>query len=396
MQALEGVKVLDLCRGYPPAFSAMLMADFGADVTKVDPVGFVVPFPGTTPEAKEKWSVYSFWDRNKRSIMLNLRSQEGKEVLFKLAKTADVLLENSRPGIMERLGIAYNDLKEINPRLIFCAVSGYGQDGPYRNLVGHDNNYLGVCGTLSLIGPKDGPPVMPSNIIADIAGAGLHPFMGILLALIARQKTGRGQFIDIGYTDCVFAMTGFEVAMYLLTGEKRRRGKFAQTGGAPCSAVYQAKDGEYVAVQIIEPQFWANFCNAIGKPDFIPRQWPKDEKERQKMFTFLGELFLSKTREEWWEWAKDKQVMIAPVVYIEEALSDPHLRHRQMVVKKEHPALGEVIHIGNPLKLSDTPPDPTRSYSPLPGQHTDQILSELDYTQQQIAELKKQKAVEQS
>jgi crotonobetainyl-CoA:carnitine CoA-transferase CaiB-like acyl-CoA transferase len=390
-QALEGVRVLDLCRGYPPAFAAMFLADFGADVIKIDPTGFIFPHPVKTTE--EKWSAYYHLDRNKRSIKINLRSDRGREVLYKLAKEADVLIENSRPGTMERLGIGYDTLKKTNPRIIFCAVSGYGQDGPYRDLVGHDANYLGVAGALSLIGPKDGPPSMPSNIIADMAGAGLHPLIGILIALVAREKTGRGQFIDISYTDCVFSLLGFDVALYLCSGELRRRGKTVPTGGEPCSAIYQTKDGEYLAIQFIELQFWANFCEQIGRPDLVPLQWPQNDNERQRMFAFLRELFLAKTRDEWWEWAKDKQVMFGPVRYLEEALVDPQLRHRQMVVEIDHPTLGKITQVGNPLKLSETP-HTFRRFGPFPGQHTDEILEGLNYSKQQIEEIRKEGAIE--
>ncbi len=289
--------------------------------------------------------------------------------------------------------MGYETLKEVNPRLIFCSVSGYGQDGPYRDMVGHDSNYLAVAGALSLIGAKDGPPIMPSNIIADMAGSGLHSLVGILIALVAREKTGKGQFVDISYTDSVFSMLVFDVAMYLLTGESRRRGRTIQTGAEPCASVYQTKDGEYFTLAIVEPQFWASFCQHIGRPDLVSRQWSKNDKERQEMFSLLGQIFLSKTRDEWWQWAKDKPIMCGPVLYLEEALRDPHLRHRKMIVEIDHPTLGKVTQVGSPFKLSDTPPI-IQSSGPLPGQHTDQILEELGYNKQQIDDLRKKGAVE--
>lgn len=393
LRALEDIKVLDLCRGYPPAISAMMMADFGADVIKIDPVGFSISLPASLT-VNGNFTAYSFWDRNKRSIKINLKSPKGRDVLYKLAQGTDVLIENSRPGTMQRLAISYDILKKLNPRIIYCSVSGYGQDGPYRDIVGHDSNYLGIGGAISLIGPRDGPPVMPSNFIADVAGAGLHPFMGIMVALMARNKTGKGQFIDISYTDCVFSMTGFEMATYLMTGKKRRRGKTSLTGGEPCAAVYETKDGEYITIQIIEPPFWANFCNAISRPDLITRQWPKGDDQRREMFSILQDLFLTKTKYEWWAWAQKNQVMLAPVLYIEESLNDPQLRHRKMVLEKRHPKLGKIAQMGSPLKLSDTPPDPIKSFSPSPGEHTDKILAEFDYTPRQIENLKRQGSVE--
>lgn len=393
MQALEGIKVLDLCRGYPPAYAAMTLADFGADVIKVDPVGFVSPSVLQMQTTEEKLAAYRAQDRNKRSIKINLRSEQGRGVVYRLAKKADVLIENSRPGTMEHLGIGYEALKDINPKIIYCSVSAYGQDGPYRDLVGHDANLIAVAGLLSLIGPKDGPPTIPSNFLADMAGAGLCSLIGILIALLAREKTGRGQFVDISYTDGAFSLLSFEVAMYFLTGQVRRRGETFQTGSDPCASVYKTKDGEYVAIFFMEPQFWANFCRSIGREDMIARQYPQNDKERQEMFTFLRELFLTKTRDEWWEWAKDKQIMFGPVHYLEEALVDPQLLHRQMVLEPEHPTLGKVVQVGSPFKLSDTPPR-FRSFGPIPGQHTDEILQGLGYSEQQIEELKKGSDVE--
>ena len=391
VQALEGLKVIDICRGYPPAFAAMHMGDFGADVIKVDPVGYTLALP--MEAAAQTMSAYTFIDRNKRSIKVNLKSEQGKEVIYKLIKKMDVLVENSRPGTMEKLGIGYDTLKEINPRLIYCAVSGYGQTGPYRDIVGHDANFMAISGALSLIGPKDGPPCWPSNMVADFAGAGLHPLIGILIALQARERTGKGQLVDIAYLDSVFSLISFDTTMYMVSGEKRRRGCTPQTGGDPHTSTYLTRDSEYITIQFIETPFWKNFCEAIDRPDLIARQWPKDEADRQEMFKILRELFLTKTRDEWWEWAKQRQVFFGPVLYIEEAMEDPQLKSRQMIMEKEHPVLGKIKQLGNPLKLSDTPAQ-FKKYCPMPGEHTDEVLREMGYSGTQVEELRKGKAVE--
>jgi len=369
----------------------MHMGDFGADVIKVDPVGYVLALP--MEAAAQTMSAYTFIDRNKRSIKLNLKSEQGKEVIYKLIKKMDVLVENSRPGTMEKLGIGYDTLKEINPRLVFCAVSGYGQTGPYRDIVGHDANFMAISGALSLIGPKDGPPCWPSNMVADFAGAGLHPLIGILIALQARERTGKGQLVDIAYLDSVFSLISFDATMYMVSGEKRRRGLTPQTGGEPHCSTYLTKDNEYITIQFIETPFWKNFCEAIGRPDLIARQWPKDDADRQEMFKIMRELFLTKTRDEWWEWAKQRQVFFGPVLYIEEAMDDPQLRSRQMIMEKEHPVLGKINQLGNPLKLSDTPAQ-FKTYCPMPGEHTDEILGEMGYSVDQIQKLRETKAVE--
>jgi len=390
-QALQGIKVLDLCRGYPPAFATMHMADFGADVIKVDPVGYTLALP--MEAAAQTMSAYMFIDRNKRSIKINMKSPEGKEVIYKLIKDMDVLVENSRPGTMEKLGIGWDTLKEINPRLIFCAVSGYGQTGPYRDIPGHDANFMAIAGALSMIGPKDGPPCLPSNMVADFAGAGLHPLVGILLALQARERTGKGQLVDIAYLDTVFSLISFDVTMYMFDGKPRRRGTTAQTGAEPISSVYLTKDNQYMAIQFIETPFWKNFLDAVGRPEFISKQWPNNEEERKELRDFLVALFKTKTRDEWWQWAKDKQVFLGPVYCIEEAMEDPQLKAREMIMDRQHPVLGKIKQLGNPIKLSDTPAQ-FNKYSPLPGENTDEILREYGYGAQQIEGLRKAKAVE--
>ncbi len=236
-QALEGIKVLDLTRAYPSAAASMVLADFGADVIRVDPVGTSIIRLPYLKVTEAEFAAYLSQNRNKRSIKVNFRSEQGREVVYKLARESDVFLENSRPGTMERLGMSYETLKGINPRLIYCSVSGYGQDGPYRDLIGHDANFLGVSGVLSLIGPKDGPPTPPSNIVEGMAGAGLCPVIGILIALIAGEKTGRGKFVDISYTDGAFSLLSFEVTQHFLTGKVRMRGETVQTGAEPCASV---------------------------------------------------------------------------------------------------------------------------------------------------------------
>jgi crotonobetainyl-CoA:carnitine CoA-transferase CaiB-like acyl-CoA transferase len=215
----------------------------------------------------------------------------------------------------------------------------------------------------------------------------------VLIAYIARERTGKGQLVDISYTDAVFSLTSFDVTMHLVTGEKRRRSKTPQTGGDPCCSTYLTKDNEYITIQFIEPQFWKNFCEDIGRPELTARQWSLTDADKQEMFGIMRQVFLTKTRDEWWEWAKQRQVMLAPVRYIEEAVNDPQLKSREMIMDKEHPTLGKIKQLGNPLKLSDTPPS-FRMYCPKPGQHTDEILDELKLTKQQIADLKQQGVVQ--
>lgn len=388
--ALEGIKVLDLCRGYPPAFSAMYLADFGADVIKVDPPGYAFPIPAET--TGERWSACFSMDRSKKGIGLNLRTEQGREIFYKLAKDADVILENSRPGTMDRLGIGYETIKAINPRIVYCSVSGYGVSGPYKNLPAHDNNYLGIAGVLSLFGKPGGPPLPPSNFIGDMGGAACHALIGILLALVAREKTDKGQFVDVSYLDSVMSLTTFEVSLYQLSGIMPKRGRTFRTGAEPCVNQYKCKDGEYFSIAALEPQFWRNLCRELGREDLIPHQWTQDSKKKKEIFDWLRKTFLTKTRDEWWEWFKTRDIAAGPVYDLEEGLRDPQVLHRELVLELEHPKVGKVKQVGIPIKLSETP-GRFRFFTPLPYEHTAEVLKGLGYSGKQIEELAKAGAV---
>jgi len=389
-EALENIKVIDLCRSYPPALASAMMGDFGAEVIRIDVPGFTFPVP--MKGGPEAFSAYYYPDRNKRALSLNLQTKESLDIFYRLARQSDVIIENSKPGTMDGLGIGYSKIEGINPRLIYCSVSGYGQDGPYRDLPGHDSNYLGIAGALSLIGEKDGPPVMPSNIVADVAGAAMHALTAVLFGLLARERTGQGQFIDLSYTDAVFSLLSMQTAMHFLTGIPQRRGEFFTTGGEPFIASYKTKDGEYFNIACAENWLWANLCRALGCEQFISHQWTQDQQKKEEIFSFMEKTFLTKTRDEWWEWAKDKDVAAAPVLYLEEAFDNPQILHRQMIQEMDHPSLGKVTQVGTPFKLSDTPARHKR-FSPTQGQHTNEILEELGYDQKEIQAFKEKKII---
>ena len=278
--ALENLKVIDLCRSYPPAFASAIMADFGAHVIRIDVPGFSLPIP--MEGGSEVFSAYWFLDRNKKGLSLNLKSGQGLEIFYKLAERADVILENSKPGTMDGLGIGYKAIRKKTPRIIYCSVSGFGKNGPYSHLPGHDPNYLSIAGALGLLGEKDRPPIIPSNIIADMAGAAMHSLTAIMIALLAREKTGKGQFIDISYTDAVFSLLAAQTATYFLTGTPPRRGEHMMTGSEPFLANYQTKDGNYINIACVEPWLWENLCLSLRCEEFIPHQWTKDQKKKEE------------------------------------------------------------------------------------------------------------------
>jgi len=390
MLPFEGIVVLDFARGYPGAYTTMFLGDFGADIIRVDPPA--PQFPEHDVDRSE-WAAYQTVHRNKRSIIIDLKSDEGQVVLRKLVEKADVLLEGFRPGVMTRLNADYGTLKEVNPRLIYCSLSGFGADGPYASVPAHDMNYIALGGILSLIGQRDGPPYLPSNFIADIGGAAMHGLVGILIALFAREKTGRGQLVDIAYLDSVISLLAMEAPAYFLTGNVPRRGETRLTGRDPWTNVYKCKDGEYVTVACIEPHFWDNLCKAIGREDLIQYQrqtYPVEELDR--VTAEIADIFITKTRDEWWQFFKDKETCFGPVNYLNETFSDPQVLHRRMVVEIDHPKVGRVKQTGLPIKLSDTAGE-IRSLGVPNGTHNEIILRELGYGNEEIAALLRSGAV---
>lgn len=386
MLALDHLKVLDVSRGYPPAYSAMFLGDFGAEVIRVDRPEPAMP--GLTSEAH---SAFNPWQRNKKSVVLNLKDPAGRKVFHRMVETADVVIENNRPGVMKRLGCGYDDLMKINPRLIYCGCSGFGQDGPYVTRPGHDMNYIAIAGALSIIGARDGAPAFPSNFIADMAGCGLHAVIGILTAIIARDKTGKGQYVDISYTDGVMSLMMSDFTGYFMHGHVPKRGETGLTGGMLCVQVYKCKDGEYFTVASIEKHLWDTFCDCIERPDLKDKSHVMGE-EKDRIVAELTELFLTKSRDEWGALFEGKEVCVGPVLYVNETVENPQVRHRDMVLEFDHPKVGKVRQIGIPIKLSETPGS-VRSLGTSLGSDTDEVLADLGYSQDDIKRLHDQGAM---
>ena len=394
---LEEIRVLDLSRLAPGPFCSMLLADLGADVLLVEAPPEALPSGGSLPpafrsegEAAERAAAYNVLGRNKRSMVLNLRQQEAREVFYRLAEGADVVLEGFRPGVVKRLGVDYETLGARNPRLIYCSLSGYGQDGPYAGLVGHDINYIAIGGALSMTGRPGQPPAIPLNLLADFAGGGLHAAFAILAALVARQTTGRGQHVDIAMSDGVLYLLAMAVGQYFYNGSVPKPAQHLLNGGVPHYDVYRTKDGGWISIGSLEPHFFANLCRAMGREDFIAYQY--DPSRREEVAAYFCEQFLTRTRDEWFELLSKTDICVAPVYSLDEALNDPHNLARGMVVEVEHPRLGPVKQVGIGPKFSDTP-GRLRSTAPRPGQHTDEVLASLGYTEEQVASLREKGAV---
>jgi crotonobetainyl-CoA:carnitine CoA-transferase CaiB-like acyl-CoA transferase len=371
---LRNVKLLDLSRQLPGPFCSMILADLGVDVLVIaapnDPMGLGIPLV----------------QRNKRSMTLNLKSEHGKEIFRRLAADADIVLEGFRPGVTERLGIDHGTLEQLNPRLVYCSISGYGQNGPYRDKVGHDINYLGYAGVLGLSGAAGGPPTIMPVQVADIGGGALMGAVGILGALLAREHTGRGQFVDISMMDGSFAWNVFHVLLHLISGEQPERGTTRLTGHNPCYAVYETKDGKYVTVGALEEHFWRNLCVSLGLDDFVPDQFAEGER-REEMFRTLRDRFRQKTQAEWLAELGPVDICFGPVNSIAEAFDDPQVQARGLLREVDGLKL-----IASPLKMSETPPlRPGKP--PTFGEHTDEVLRGLGYTDADIARLRAEQAV---
>ena len=392
MQALEGIKILDLSRLAPGPFASMMLGDMGADVLLIEPPaeGKMAGIGAGRGADAERMQAYDSLRRNKRSITLNLREQDAREIFYKLLDDADVVLEGFRPGVVKRLGVDYETCITRNPRIVYCSLSGFGQTGPYSNLVGHDINYISVGGALGMIGWPGQPPAIPMNIIADFAGGGMHAAYGIMVALFARERTGKGQYVDSAMTDGVLYLLASLTGSALASGQSPGRGSTMLNGSVPHYNVYECADGGWISIGSLEPHFFANLCKTMGREDFIPHQW--DASKREEISAHFASQFKSKPRDEWFKILSETDICAGPVYSLAEALDDPHNRARNMVVEVDHPKLGKVAQLGVGTKLSETP-GAFRSFSPTPGQHTDEVLSSLGYDAQAMAELREKGVV---
>src|SRR5216684_3709726 len=393
---LNGIKVLDLTKLAPGPYCTMILGDMGADIIKIEepgpPTGRRAEQAGGAKQMESGGDGPSFnsLSRNKRSIGINFKSEAGRQVYFRLADQADVVVEEYRPGVADRLGIGYTVLSARNPRLIYCAITGFGQTGPYRNLDGHDINYIATAGVLSMFGRPGQPPTIPHNVVADYAGGGMQGAIGVLAALVARNQTGRGQYVDISMMDGSVALLAQSFSTFFAGGQVPKRGETMLDGGIPNYNVYLTKDGKYLTIGSLEPWFFANLCRTLGRDDLIPHEF--NPEKRDEISKFFTETFKTKTRDEWFEILSKTDICAGRMLTLDEVPNDPQVLARNMIVEVQAPNGQKVKQIGVSVKLSDTPGS-IRTLAPQLGEHTDEILGGLGYSQDDINRWRQEGAI---
>jgi alpha-methylacyl-CoA racemase len=386
---LEGIRVLDLSRLLPGGFCSLLLADFGADVVKVEDTGmgdYIRWSPPHYDGAHEsaRSALFLALNRNKRSIRLDLKHERGREVLLRLVREADVVLESFRPGVLDRLGVGYERLREENPGLVYCAISGYGQDGPKRDASGHDMNYLGLIGLLGLTGERGGEPVQAAGQIADVGGGALMAAFGIMAALREREGSGLGQLVDVSMTDGALSWLAMVAAGYLAEGTVPRRGELPLAGSLICYRPYECSDG-WVTLGALEPKFWQAFCRGVEREDLLASQFERPGSEAHGQ---VVEIFKGRTRAEWEAFARAHDCCLEPVLELDEALASELVREREMVVEIDQPGVERPVRqLGVPVKLGRTPAEHGRLPGPALGEHTEGVLLAAGYSEAEVAEL---------
>ncbi|HKQ79314.1 MAG TPA: CaiB/BaiF CoA-transferase family protein [Blastocatellia bacterium] len=390
MKPLDNITVLDLTRLLPGAVATMMLGDFGAEIIKIEEPGIGDPARQSRAGIKQPGAYFLATNRNKRSITINLKHERGRWIFFKLVEKADVVVEGFRPGVMDRLGIGYEALKEINPRLIYCAITGYGQDGPYRLKAGHDANYLSVAGLLNVNGPRGGAPTLSGVQLADLAGGSLHAVIGVLLALQARARTGEGQFVDVSMMDGSLALMYVPFASFLANGAQPERGNEGLSGRYACYQIYETKDGRYLSLGALEHKFWENACRVLGREDFIGKCF--SDSAQEEMIEAFREIFKNRTAAEWLAAFENVDTCVALINDIAEMIDDPQVKHRGLIAEIEHPTEGALKQIAPTVKLSATP-GAMRLPPPRLGEHTREILESLDYTDEMIKSLAREEVI---
>ncbi len=384
MKPLEGIRVLDLSRLLPGPYCTMLLADLGAEIIKIETPGLgdymrlIPPFIKDQATGESIGAAFLMVNRNKQSVALNFRNARGKAIFMRLVRDADVVIESFRPGAVDKWGIGYDALHAVNPRLVYCSLSGYGQSGPYKDRAGHDLNYIALNGLLAANGAAGGPPIPPAVQIADLSG-GMLAAISILAALIGRDKAGAGQYLDVSLFDGALSWAGTMVGGAYAAGKPTARGEMQLNGGMACYNVYATRDAQYLTLGAIEPHFWSAFCKAIGRDDLNARQ------QEAAAIPDVAAVIQTRTLDEWLALFKTMDACIEPVRDFSAVFDDPHIRHRGLIAQIDVPGIGRIPQIGSVFVFAPGTPQPP----PRLGEHTRAVLKKLGIGDEEIGELEK-------
>ncbi len=381
MLPLQNIKILDLSRLLPGPYCSMILADLGCEVIKIEEPETGDYTRWMPPFIHEESARFLAVNRNKKSMTLNLKTEKGKAIFYNLVKKSDVILESFRPGIVQKLEIDYERVNKINPRIVYCSITAYGQNGPYRNKAAHDINIVGIGGVLSITKDR----AIPGIQIADTT-SGLLACIAILTALMAREKSGKGQYLDISMLDGVVSLLSVHAGEYFATHVSPVPEKMPLSDGLACYHVYETRDNKFMTLGALEPRFWNEFCIKIGREDLIPKQMTDDQESLKKE---LEDTFKEKPQKEWMKILTD---MCTPVNSLEGVFQDPQVLYRDMHITVDHPSAGTLDQVGMPIKGSDISAK-VRMPPPLFGEHTREVLRELGFTDTDIEEFKNDKVI---
>ncbi len=377
---LTAIRILDLSRLLPGPYATLLLADMGAEVIKVE-TPRVGDYARLAPAEFGGNVMFQLINRGKKSVALNYRNKRGRQLFLRLAEQADVIIESFRPGSVEKWGIDYQAVRERNPKIIYCSLSGYGQSGPYRDRSGHDLNYIALAGLLGLNASPGGPPVVPGVQIADLAGA-MMAALGILGALLGRDRSGEGVYLDIAMMDAVVSwIMPLAGGWWYGTGQEPQAGRMPLAGGLPCYNIYQTADGDYLTLGALEPPFWSKFCEVAGRPDLLPAAFDAGR------IAEVADLFRSRTRKEWLDLFEGVAVCLEPINSLLEAFADPQIIHRGMTAGAAEPDR-QAPFLGSPY------PFPIKEgAAPALGRDTVELLAAAGIPEEEIEALLDRKVI---
>jgi len=388
---LKGLRILDLTRLLPGPLATMMLGDQGAEVIKIedpDAPDYIRDFPPFVAENQS--ALYLALNRSKRSLTLNLKHPEGRQLFFELVKSADIVMEQYRPAVLDKWGIGYENAKAANERIIYVSITGYGQTGPYAQKAGHDLNYIGYAGILGITGSREGRPVIPGPQLADVAGGAYMAMNACLTALWARQQNGEGQHVDVAMLDGVMPLLSLQAAGYFATGQVPRAGQLPLSGAYANYNVYECADGRWMALGALEPKFWRAFCQAVGKPEWENRILPGTQSP-EALKAEVAALFKSKTQPEWTALGEAHDMCLSPILTLDEVEHNAQVKHRQMVLEMAQDGTA-FRALGVPLKFSGAEAGPAWA-PPRLGEDTHALLKELGRNAAQVAALRERGVV---